>query len=76
MIIYLSAINQLIKIRLKEKNCFHNFFIKKEPAESNIPKKTDDKLLEIKPHTDGVWLKYKEGFINAVRYNVKISDLL
>ena len=26
--------------------------------------------------TDGVWLKYKEGFINAVRYNIKISDLL
>jgi hypothetical protein len=26
--------------------------------------------------TDGVWLKYKEGFINAVRYNIKISELL
>jgi hypothetical protein len=25
---------------------------------------------------DGVWLKYKEGFINAVRYSIKINDLL
>jgi hypothetical protein len=23
-----------------------------------------------------VWLKYKEGFTNAVRYNIKISKLL
>jgi hypothetical protein len=61
---------------LQEKNCFHNFFIKKEPANEKLSKKNDDKFLETKPHTDGVWLKYKEGFINAVRYNVKISDLL
>ena len=29
-----------------------------------------------KKYTDGVWLKYKEGFINAVRYNIKINQLL
>lgn len=32
--------------------------------------------IEISKLTDGVWLKYKEGFINAVRYNIKISELL
>ncbi len=26
--------------------------------------------------TDGIWLKYKEGFINAVRYNIRIDQLL
>jgi len=68
--------------KFKEKNCFSNFFIKKE-------KKLDEGLTpvskraaevqrakEARPLNDGVWLKYKEGFINAVRYNIKISDLL
>lgn len=27
-------------------------------------------------YNDGVWLKYKEGFINAVKYNIKINQLL
>ena len=38
-------------------------------------------LLEVenvarKHFNDGIWIKYKEGFINAVRYNVKMNKLL
>ena len=29
-----------------------------------------------KAERNAIWLKYKEGFINAVRYNIKINKLL
>lgn len=30
----------------------------------------------VKNDKNTLWLKYKEGFINAVRYNIKINKLL
>jgi hypothetical protein len=65
---------------------FHSFF-KKRDKDFSIPitnqpnnKTTNAEIInestEKNKLTDGVWLKYKEGFINAVRYNIKISDLL
>lgn len=67
--------------KFREKNCFSNFFIKKErktndETEKNTVNTSGTKNQIAKPLTDGVWLKYKEGFINAVRYNIKISDLI
>ncbi len=68
--------------KFNEKNCFSNFFIKKEKKldEGLTPMSKraaeEKRVKDAKPLNDGVWLKYKEGFINAVRYNIKISDLL
>ena len=65
---------------------FHSFFKKRDkdfsaPAINQSNSKAtnvevSDHSMEKNKLTDGVWLKYKEGFINAVRYNIKISDLL
>ena len=70
---------------------FHSFFKKKDKdfvkapnvevsknvnsasSSSAVANKLADQQNKL---TDGVWLKYKEGFINAVRYNIKISELL
>jgi hypothetical protein len=41
-----------------------------------LSEKDKSKEDEVKKLTGGVWIKYKEGFINAIRYNVKINQLL
>lgn len=71
--------------KFREKNCFSNFFIKKEKKWDDGLTPNTRKVTQIERQkeakleqslNDGVWLKYKEGFINAVRYSIKISDLL
>lgn len=68
--------------KFRQKNCFSTFFIKKEKKLDEGLTPNSRKVAENQraknalPLTDGVWLKYKEGFINAVRYTIKISDLL
>lgn len=63
---------------------FHSFFKKKDKnftmpitTQAKPSAKSIDQVAQPEEKlTDGVWLKYKEGFINAVRYNIKISELL
>ena len=70
---------------------FHSFFKKKDkdfaketsaPVSKNVNTASSSTAIanqladQQNKLTDGVWLKYKEGFINAVRYNIKISELL
>lgn len=76
------------KQMFKDSNMLQNFIKRTAPQKSTSSTSSDSSnnnkvtaqeptnVALAKKYNDGIWLKYKEGFINAIRYNIKINQLL
>ncbi|KNC76204.1 hypothetical protein SARC_11283, partial [Sphaeroforma arctica JP610] len=54
---------------------FFGRVVEAKPAAETVPTDAEGKPISIKPEVT-VWLSYNQGFTNAVKRPVKVTDLL
>jgi hypothetical protein len=71
-----NMLQNFIKRSAQQKSASSSLVNSSNGTNKSAAEEPNTSTLNTKKYNDGIWLKYKEGFINAIRYNIKINQLL